>query len=210
MKPIHVLIADDHGIVRSGLRRILATDEAVRVVGEAANGDDTLALVEREAAHVLLLDMSMPGPCGVDLIQRVARLAPGLPVLVLSMHNEGQIVTRALKAGAAGYVAKDSDPEVLLAAVRKVASGGRYIDAALVDSVVFQPGPAERHEQLSPRELQVLERIVGGKPLGEIADELHLSPKTVSTHKMRLMHKLGVATTADLLKYALRHGIAGP
>jgi DNA-binding NarL/FixJ family response regulator len=205
---IKVLIADDHGIVRSGLRRILATGNGIQVVGEAANGDETLALVEREPANVLLLDMSMPGPCGVELIQRVNRLAPRLPVLVLSMHNEGPIVSRALKAGAAGYVAKDSDPEVLISAVRRVASGGRYIDAALVDSVVFHPEPVERHQQLSPRELQVLEGIVVGKPLGDIADELQLSPKTVSTHKMRLMQKLGVSTTADLLKYALRHGIA--
>ncbi|MEW6704458.1 MAG: response regulator transcription factor [Pseudomonadota bacterium] len=204
-----VLIADDHAIVRGGLRRILATADDLAVVGEAASGAEALSLLAAGQADLLLLDLAMPGMNGVDLIRRVLQERPGLPILVLSMHNESQIVTSALRAGAAGYVTKDSDPEVLLAAVRKVASGGRYIDPSLVDSVVFHGANRETgpHEQLSARELQVLERIVAGLSLGSIADELRLSPKTVSTHKMRLMHKLGVATNAELLKYALRHGL---
>lgn len=211
MNPIDVIVADDHSIVRSGLRQLLAGAGDIRVVGEAAEGHGLLALLRRQRADLLLLDLSMPGLSGVDLIKRLQLDHPELPVLVLSMHVEAQIVARVLRAGAAGYVTKDCDPVALLSAVRKVAAKGRYIDPALVDSVVFSGGLDNKsdspHEQLSPRELQVLERVAAGLSLGQIADELHLSPKTVSTHKMRLMQKLELQTNADLLKYAVRHGI---
>lgn len=211
--PIKILIADDHSIMRSGLRNMLTTQADVDVVGEAADGDGVLDAIACHAADVLLLDLSMPGLSGIDLIRRVRALQPLLPILILSMHVEGQIVTRALRAGAAGYVTKDADPEDLITAIRKVANKGRYIDPALVDSVIVSPVNTEQHDQpheaLSPRELQVLERIAAGMPLGTIADELHLSPKTVSTHKMRLMQKLGLESNADLLKYAIRHGLTG-
>lgn len=211
MNPIDVIITDDHSIVRSGLRQLLSTATDLRVVGEAADGHGLLGLLRQTRADVLLLDLSMPGLSGVDLIKRLQAEHPALPVLVLSMHVEAQIVARVLRAGAAGYVTKDCEPTALISAVRKVAAKGRYIDPSLVDSVVFHggldPSSDSPHEQLSPRELQVLERIAAGRALGQIADELHLSPKTVSTHKMRVMQKLGLQTNADLLKYAVRHGI---
>ena len=207
----HIVIADDHGLVRSGLRQLIDGVGKLHVSGEAASGGELLALLRQTPADLVLLDMAMPGPSGVELIQRLRDLHPTLPLLVLSMHNEGQIVARALKSGAAGYITKDCHPDTLLAAIRKVLAGGRYIDPALVESVVFHgDGEApERHQQLSPRELQILQMITSGMPLGDIADRLHLSPKTVSTHKMRLMQKLDLHNNADLLKYAMRHGLTG-
>ncbi len=204
-----VLLADDHALVRHGLKRILAAAGDLLIAGGAASGEETLALVASTPADVLLLDLAMPGLSGIDLIRRIGQSSARLPILVLSMHNEAQIVTRALRAGAAGYITKGADPEDLVVAVRKVAAGGRFIDASLVDSVVFRSAADEDspHALLSPRELQVLERVAAGMALGDIADELHLSPKTVSTHKMRLMQKLEVSTNADLLKYAVRHGL---
>jgi DNA-binding NarL/FixJ family response regulator len=207
---IRIIIADDHAIVRGGLRQILATTADIKLVGEATNGDEVRQLARQSDFDMLLLDMSMPGVSGVELIRRILEDRPGLPILILSMHNEGQIISGALKAGAAGYVTKDSDPETLLAAVRKVATGGKFIDPALVDTVVFA-GEARKqypHESLSEREIQILTMITAGQPLGEIADRLHLSPKTVSTHKMRLMQKLGIDNNADLVRYAMQHGLA--
>lgn len=212
MNPIHVILADDHSIVRSGLRQLLDSTEGLQVAGEAAHGEALLALLAQTPADIVLLDLSMPGLSGVDLINRIHHSHPNLPILILSMHVEAPIVARVLRAGASGYATKDCDPQTLVTAVRRVAEGGRFIDPSLVDSVVFQldrPDSAGGlpHETLSPREREVLERIASGQALGQIADDLHLSPKTVSTHKMRLMQKLGLQTNADLLKYAVRHGI---
>lgn len=209
MNPVHVILADDHSIVRSGLRQLLESADGLNVVGEAANGEALLALLADTPADILLLDLSMPGLCGAGLIDRIRHDHPDLPVMVLSMHVEAPIVARVLRAGACGYASKDCDPAALVGAVRRVAEGGRFIDPALVDSVVFQLDRPDvpLHDLLSPREREVLERIASGQALGEIADDLHLSPKTVSTHKMRLMQKLGLQTNADLLKYAVRHGI---
>jgi DNA-binding NarL/FixJ family response regulator len=209
MNPIHVILADDHSIVRSGLRQLLDSIDGLQVVGEAANGEALLEVLAGTPADILLLDLSMPGLSGVDLINRIRHIHPKLPVMVLSMHAEAPIVARVLRAGASGYATKDCDPGTLVAAVRRVAEGGRFIDPSLVDSVVFQVDRPESqpHDLLSPREREVLERIAAGQALGDIADELHLSPKTVSTHKMRLMQKLNLQTNADLLKYAVRHGI---
>lgn len=211
VNPVQVVIADDHSILRSGLTQLLNSHDDLTVVGEAADGESLLQVIPRVAADVLLLDLSMPGLSGVELIRRIQATAPHLPILVLSMHVEAPIVGRVLRAGAAGYITKDCDAMELVFAVRKVAAKGHYIDPSLVESVVFQGGGASEvglpHEQLSARELQVLERVAAGCPLGQIADELHLSPKTVSTHKMRLMQKLELQTNADLLKYAVRHGL---
>lgn len=205
----NIVIVDDHGLVRSGLRQLIEGSADLRVSGEAASGAELLALIRQVPVDLVLLDLAMPGLSGVDLISRLRAERAELPILVLSMHNEAQIVTRALKSGAAGYVTKDCHPDTLLSALRKVLAGGRFIDPALVDSVVFHSGDDEgqRHQQLSPRERQILEMISAGLPLGDIADRLHLSPKTVSTHKMRLMQKLDLHSNADLLKYALRHGL---
>jgi DNA-binding NarL/FixJ family response regulator len=208
---IRVLIADDHAILRGGLKRILATATDMTVAGEATNGEDVLHQLLRLQVDLVLMDMNMPGISGVDLIHRLRAGHPSLPILVLSMHNEGPIIARALKAGAAGYVTKDSEPEILLAGIRKVAGGGRFIDPALVDSMVFDSdNPDHPADLLTARELQVLTMIATGHPLGEIADRLHLSPKTVSTHKMRLMQKLKIDNNADLIRYATRHELVGP
>lgn len=208
---IRILIAEDHAIVRSGLRQILATTTDLVVAGEATQGGEVLEQARAGELDLVLLDMAMRGPSGVELIRRLRAERPQLPILVLSMYNEGAIVSRALKAGAAGYVTKDSEPEVLLAGIRRVAGGGRFIDPALVETVIFADMDADRtpQEALSDRELQVLQLIAAGEALGDIAQQLHVSPKTVSTHKMRLMQKLGIDNNADLIRYAVRHGL-GP
>ncbi len=207
---IRVLIADDHAIVRGGLKQIIATTTDIVAAGEATDGAEVIDRLRQVELDLLLLDMTMPGLSGIDLVRRVRGERPTLPILVLSMHNEGQVVSRALRAGATGYVTKDSDPAILLSAIRKVAMGGRFIDPALVDAIVFDAGNGDRppHECLSDREFQVLQRIVSGETVGEIGDALKLSAKTISTHKMRLMQKLGVNNNADLIRYALRHGLA--
>lgn len=207
---IRIIIADDHAIVRGGLKQIFATTTDLVVVSEASDSAAVLAQARQIPCDLLLLDMTMPGVSGVDLIKRLHEEKPGLPLLVLSMHNAGQIVSRALNAGAAGYVTKDSEPEILLAAIRKVAAGGKFIDPELVDTMIFDGRGKQQdlHELLSERELQVLKLIAAGSTLGSIGDQLHLSPKTVSTHKMRLMQKLAIDNNADLIRYAIKHGLA--
>jgi DNA-binding NarL/FixJ family response regulator len=206
---IRILVGDDHAIVRSGLKQIIATTADLRVAGEAAQGAEVLAGLRDGQYDLLLLDMTMPGLSGVDLIRRVKSEWPQLPVLVLSMLNEGQIASRALRAGAAGYVTKDCEPEILFAAIRKVAAGGHFIDPALVDAMVFETGSpdAPPHEILSDREFQVLQLLASGSSLNEIGEKLNISAKTISTHKMRLMQKLGVDNNAALMRYAIRHGL---
>lgn len=206
---IRVIVADDHAIVRCGLRQIFAMTKDVVVVGEASQSDAVLEQCKRVPCDVLLLDLTMPGTTGIELLRCLREESPILPILILSMHNEGQIVARALKAGAAGYVAKGSEPEVLVAAIRKVATGGRFIDPSLVENVVFGvDGVIDLpHDALSKRELQVLKMLTAGSSLGDIADRLHLSPKTISTHKIRLMRKLGIDNNADLVRYAMKHGM---
>ena len=205
---IRVVIADDHAIVRGGLKQIMATTADIEVVGEATQGDEVLALLRQLPFDLLLLDMTMPGLSGVEMIRRLKEETTAPPVLVLSMHNEPQVVARALRAGASGYVTKDSEPEILLQAIRKIAAGGRYLDPTLVDAMVFDAHDKDDlpHESLSERELQILKMIAAGCALADIADQLYLSPKTVSTHKMRLMQKLGIENNADLIRYATRHG----
>lgn len=209
---IRLLVADDHEIVRSGLVQLLSVRPDFAVVAEAATAADTLARAHDPSLDLVLLDLNMPGPSGVPLIEAIRRMRPGLPILVLSMHSDGQIVSRALRAGALGYVAKGSGLAVLAEAIQRVASGGRFIDPALVEGVVFDQAaaPMPLHETLSARESQVLSMIVAGLRLGEIADRLHVSAKTVSTHKMRLMQKLRIDNNADLVRYAVQNGLGGP
>ena len=206
---IKILIADDHAVVRSGLKQIMATATDVTVVDEAASGAEVLGKLRGKEVDLLMLDITMPGISGVDLIRRVYGEYPDMPILILSIHNEAQVVSRALRAGATGYVTKDSNPDVLLAAIRKLAEGGRFIDPKLVEGIVFETysGDAPPHEILSDREFQVLQMLALGKSLNEIADAFALSAKTISTHKMRLMQKLGLANNADLIRYAIRHGL---
>ena len=198
-----IVLADDHKIVRDGLKRILAATSDLEVVAEAADGDELLRLVKAGDYDVAVVDMSMPGLAGLALIKRLKDEKPKLRVLVLSMHGEQQYAARALKAGASGYLNKDSAAEMLVGALRKVAGGGMHIGEAAAASLVA----AERspHEALSDREFEVLRLLVDGLGPTEIGERLHLSVKTVSTHKTRILEKLGVGSTAELVRYALEH-----
>ena len=206
---IKILIAEDHAIVRNGLRQIFSDTDDLEVVGEATNGSEALELSRKIDFDLLLLDMTMPGVSGPELIKRLLAEKPSMRILVLTMNNESQFVNRALKAGASGYVTKDSDQTVLFTAIRKVASGQKFIDPALVDAMVFDntTGEESPHLNLSDRELQVLQMLASGLNPGEIAESLFLSVKTVSTHKINLMQKLGIDNNADLVRYAIKHGL---
>jgi DNA-binding NarL/FixJ family response regulator len=198
---IRLLIADDHAIVRDGLKRILAAVPDMQVTGEAASGDQALALVRAQDFDVVIVDMSMPGLSGMDLIKRLRIEKPKSRVLVLSMHGEHQYAARALKAGAAGYLNKDSAAEQLVGAIRKIAAGGLHItEAAAATLLAAEKAP---HEALSNREFEVLRLLVEGLGPTEIGEKLHLSVKTVSTHKTRILEKLQLGSTAELVRYAL-------
>jgi DNA-binding NarL/FixJ family response regulator len=200
---IRVLIADDHNIVRDGLKRILAATDDIEVAAEAASGDEALKLVRSNEYDVAMLDMSMPGLSGIDLIKRLKAEKPNLRLLVLSMHGEHQYAARALKAGASGYLNKDSAAEQLVSALRKIAAGGVHIsDAAAAGLLATEQSAGQG---LSDREFEVLRLLVAGEGPTEIADRLHLSVKTVSTHKTRILQKLNLGSTAELVRYALEH-----
>ena len=199
---IRVLIADDHKIVRDGLKRILAASAELQVAGEAATGDEALALVKANDYDVAMLDMSMPGLSGIELIKRLKIEKPRLKLLVLSMHGEHQYAARALKAGASGYLTKDSAAEQLVSALRKIAAGGVHISEAAAASLV---STKQSHETLSDREFEVLRLLVEGLGPTEIGERLHLSVKTVSTHKTRILEKLKLGSTAELVRYALEN-----
>ena len=206
---IKILIADGHAVVRCGLNQIIATTTDIAVAGEAAQGFELIDKLRICHVDLVLLEMTMHGISGVDLVRRVRAEQPRLPVLVLSTCNEAHVVSRALRAGANGFVAKNSDPDVLLAAIRRLASGGRFIDPKLVDAIVFETraGDVPPHEMLSDREFQVLQTLAVGRSINDIARRLTLSAKTISTHKMRLMLKLGLGNNAELIRYAIRHGL---
>lgn len=208
---IRILIADDHAIVRQGLRLVLSLAPELELAGEAKDGWEVIQLVRTRDLNLLLLDMNMPGPNGVELIKRVREDAPQLPILVLSMHGESQIAGRAIKAGAAGYLTKDSEPETLIAAIRQVADGAHYIEPAVAARLLFDAKPDDTeqpHLALSDREYQIFLLLVQRRGVNEIGEELHLSAKTVSTHKFRLMQKLGVDNLSDLVRYALKFRLA--
>jgi PAS domain S-box-containing protein len=199
-----VLIADDHQIVREGLRRILAGLGDIEVAAEAANGDEALALVRAYDYDVAVLDLSMPGLAGLDLVKRLKIERPKLKILVLSMHGEQQYAARALKAGASGYLTKDSAAQQLVGAIRKVAGGGVHVsEAAAAGLLAASGGDGPPHSRLSDREFEVFRLLASGSSPGEIARQLHLSVKTVSTHKTRVLEKLGLGSTAELVRYAL-------
>lgn len=200
---IAVVIADDHAMVRTGLQRIIEGELGLRVTGQASDGASTLARLRDTRCDVLLLDLGMPAPNGPELIRLIRSQWPQLPILVVSMHNHPKMVRAALDAGADGYVAKDSDPDVLLVALRRVAAGGHYLERGLADALLFAPAPVSS-AHLSPREREVLKRLARGETNSEIARALFLSEKTVSTHKTNLMAKLGLENLADLVRYADR------
>jgi DNA-binding NarL/FixJ family response regulator len=203
-----VVIADDHAIVREGLKQVLAAAGDLSVIAEAQNGSEVMQRVREHEFEVLLLDMSMPGKSGIELIKQVHNEKPKLRILVLSMHEEEQYAVRALKAGAAGYLTKDSASAQLIAAIRKVAAGGAYITSAVAEQFALgamadTSGPL--HAALSDREYQVFEMLVAGKSITDIAGRLNLSVKTVSTHKARILQKMNMTNPAELIRYAINH-----
>jgi DNA-binding NarL/FixJ family response regulator len=205
---IRIVIADDHTIVREGLKQLLGAAGDLQVIAEAADGHQALERVRGLEFDVLLLDMSMPGKSGIELVRQVHAEKPRLRVLVLSMHEEHQYAVRAIRAGAAGYLTKESASAQLVAAIRKVAAGGAFISAEVAQQLALSAMPGAQslpHEALSDREFQVFRMIAEGKSVSDIAERLSLSVKTVSTHKANLLHKMGMSTTADLVRYALTH-----
>jgi two-component system invasion response regulator UvrY len=204
---IRVLVADDHPVVRQGLRQIVSVTSDVTVVAEATTGPEVLAQMPRVPCDIVILDLSMPGSRGLDVLKTLRRDWPQTPVLVLTMHGEDQFAVRTLTAGASGYLTKDSAPAELVNAIRKVVNGGRYINASVAERLVDELGSgAERpaRERLSDREYQVLRLIAVGKTTREIAEELLLSQKTVSTYRSRMCEKLRVRSSAELMAFAIR------
>ena len=210
-KPIRVLIADDHAIVRQGLRQILSDTPDLTVAGEAENGVQAVNMVRTGEWDVVLMDVSMPDRNGIDALKLIKKEFPRLPVLILSMYPEEQYAIRALKAGAAGYLTKQSAPELLVTAIRQVASGKKYVSPSLAEELANAIGDdSERpaHEKLSDREYQTLCTIASGKTPTEIAEALNLSVKTVSVYRARLLEKMNLRNNAELTHYGLKHGLA--
>ena len=206
-------MADDHAIVREGLKRIVSSIEGMEVIGEAGNGTEVMQRVRELAFDVLVLDLSMPGRSGMELIKLVRGEKPQLRILVLSMHQESQYAVRAIKNGASGYLTKESAPAQLEQALRKVASGGAFISAEVAEQLALGAMPGSEavpHESLSNREFEVLQLLVAGVSLTDIGTKLNLSVKTVSTHKTNLMQKMGLQNQNDLIRYAIKHGLAEP
>lgn len=207
---MHILIADDHAVVRRGLREILADSLPEATFSEAGNADEALGSLAKRPANFVVLDINMPGRSGLDVLRDVKRMYPRLPVIVLSVQPEDQYALRCLRAGASAYINKDSAPEELAIAARKVLAGGRYVGASLAERLVSkfdEPFDKPRHELLSDRELEVFLMIAAGVSLTEIADRLHVSAKTVSSYRARLMDKMQMTSNAEVTRYAVTHGL---
>ncbi|HSV34973.1 MAG TPA: response regulator transcription factor [Ramlibacter sp.] len=209
---IRIAIADDHAIVREGLKRIVSEAPDFQMVAEAGDGTEVMRVVREHDFDVLVLDLSMPGRSGMELIKLVKAEKPRLRILVLSMHQELQYAVRAIKSGASGYLTKESAPAQLVQAILKIAGGGAFISAEVAEQLALgaMPGAqsAAPHELLSDREFEVFRLLVGGISVTEIASKLMLSVKTVSTHKANLMQKMGLANQSEMIRYALKHGLA--
>lgn len=205
---IRLLLADDHAILRNGLKQLFQLEDDITVAGEAANGAEVLQLLQNQAFDLLLLDMSMDGVSGADLIRQVKIIRADLPILMLSMHKVSEIAIVSLRAGADGYITKDSETESLLVAIRKVAAGGKYIDPVLAEDILYDTTfheQAKPHVHLSSREFEVFRLLVAGRNINEIAQQLLLSSKTVSTYKSRIMEKMNIHNIADLVRYAVQN-----
>jgi len=205
---LRILIADDHPLVRRGLKQIIAETPDMVVADEAADGREALSKAATGDYDVVLLDITMPFNSGVDVLSQLRYERPTLPVLMLSMHPEEQYAVRALRAGASGYLTKESAPEELVAAIRKVSTGGTYVSASLAErlaNIVQSDGEALPHETLSRRECQVMCLIASGKTVSEVARELALSVKTISTYRARILEKLNLRNNAELMRYALKN-----
>jgi DNA-binding NarL/FixJ family response regulator len=207
---IKLLIADDHAIVREGLKQLFSLYEDINVAAEASSGGEVLEALRNDIFDLVVLDFSMNGISGLELISRIHTRYPKQYILILTMHAEPNIATRALKSGAHGYLSKDSNHTTLVSAIRNVAAGGRFLDPALGVRLAFDSTSDESSEpvlNLTEREYSIMQMLVRGMGVNEIANELSISNKTVSTHKVRLMKKLGVENNADLVRYALKHGL---
>lgn len=207
---IRVLVTDDHPVVLRGLKQILADEPGFAEPGEARTAAEALRKLREHTWDALILDINLPDQSGLEVLREVRERTPKLPVLVMSMHPEDQFAVRILKAGAAGYLTKDAAPDELIKATRKVIAGGRYISSALAErlaDVLSGTSDSSPHEALTDREFEVLRLIAQGKTVSEIADQLALSVKTVSTYRTRLLEKMGLKTNAELMAYALRRGI---
>lgn len=205
-----VLLADDHAIIRDGVKQILADTDDLVVAGEAANGAALLKLIAEQAWDVVVLDISMPGKNGLELVKLIRQDHPRLPILIFSMHQEEQYALRALHAGASGYLTKESDGEVLVAAIRRVAAGGVHVSEKLAELLARDRMPKsdeEPHARLSDREFQIFGKIVAGTRLTDIATEFNLSIKTVSTHKSRILQKMNMTSDTELVRYAIAKGL---
>ena len=209
-KKCRVLIADDHTVVRQGIAQILNATDGITVSGEAQSGDELLSKVHGGGWDALVMDLNMPGPHGLDLLRQIKRDAPDLPILVLSVHPEDQLAVRLLKAGASGYIAKENTPAELIAAVRKICAGGTYVSASLAETLaegLRQPVDQPPHERLSDREYQVLLLMGAGQSPTEIATQLHLSIKTISTYRARILDKMQLQSSAQIIQYVIREGL---
>ncbi|MDR7271327.1 DNA-binding NarL/FixJ family response regulator [Pelomonas saccharophila] len=205
-----VMIADDHALVREGLRKVLELDPTIELAGEAATASEVLWHLQRLDVDLVLLDLLMPGCTDVDLIERIVKAHPKLPVLVLTMHADPHIARRALEAGAGGYLTKDISTELLIEAVHQVAAGRSYVDPTLSAALIRpQAGVPQPLDQLSARERQVLVALVQGRALVDIAADMNVAPNTVSTYKSRLMEKLGQNSLSDLVRYSIKLGLTG-
>jgi DNA-binding NarL/FixJ family response regulator len=210
---IRILIADDHAILREGLKRILDGAHDIEIVGEASNGHEVVSRVREGGFEVLLTDLSMPGRGGVDLIRQIRGASARVRILVLTMHEEEQYAVRVIRAGAQGYMTKESAGTELLGAIRKVAAGRPFISTSVAEQLALAfmaPNEQEVHKLLSDREYEVFSLLVDGKTITDIAGSLHLSVKTVSTHKTRVLQKMGMGSLADMVRYAVAHGLVRP
>lgn len=207
---IRVLVADDHAIIRDGIRQILADTDDLTVAGEAVNGDEALSKIRQGEWDIVVLDISMPGRSGLDLIKEIRNEKPGLPVLVLTMHREAQYAERAFRAGASGYLTKESDSVQMVAAIRKVAGGGVYVSPLMAEHLARGLNPSADiapHRLLSDREFQIFRMIVSGATITDIGRRLSLSVKTISTHKTHILQKMNMANTSELIRYAIYHNL---
>jgi DNA-binding NarL/FixJ family response regulator len=207
---MNILIADDHSIVRRGLQEIIATRRDWMVVAEAARAEDVLPALRAQHVDVVVLDVALDGGSGIDLLGPLRAEYPKLPVLMLSMHAEEQYAVRCLRAGASGYIQKDTSPEELVAAIERVAAGRRWVSNAVAEQLAdrLQAGGKEPHERLSAREREVFDLIAAGSTATEVAAKLEISVKTVSTYRTRIMEKTGFRSNADIISYAIRNGLA--
>ena len=207
---IRLLIADDHAVVRKGLKQIAEEAADIEVCGEARDATEVLQKAALSDFDLLILDISMPGARGLDLLKQIKEEHPRLPVLILTMHSEEHYAVRALKAGADGYLAKESAPDELIKAIRKTAGGGKYLSPSLAEMLadaIQQPADVQPHEFLSDREFQVLRLIAMGRRAREIGEELNISEKTVSTYRCRILKKMRMDSNAQLMRYALANGL---